>query len=288
MARSLRIEFPGALYHITHRGNEKKKIFMNSDDRELFLETLTAVIERFHWLCHSYVLMDNHYHLLIETPLGNLSRGMMQLNSVYTQNFNRRHNRIGHLFQGRFKSILVEKEAYLLELSRYITLNPVRARLVDSPEEWKWSSYSPMVGLNSCPEFLTTDWVLDQFSRNKEKAISSYKKFIQEGYGLEFPKEGLVANVILGTEDFINKVSHHLDGDSRKRIEEEIPRLQRQPLSPQLEEIFQKGMKEGKPRNELIYQVYYDHNYTMKEIGKYFGLHYGTISRIIKMQQKKQ
>jgi putative transposase len=284
MARPLRIEFPGALYHITHRGNERKNIFIDTDDREYFLEVLSLVIERFGWLCHTYVLMHNHYHLLIETPTGNLSRGMMQLNSIYSQRFNRRHNRIGHLMQGRFKSILVEKEAYLLELSRYIVLNPIRAGFVDSPAEWKWSSYGPMVDLAPCPGFLTTDWILSQFSNEKSRAIASYKEFVQAGFGVEFPTEGLVANVILGSELFIKRVSHHLDNETRKHIEE-IPRLQRQTLSPELDEIIQRGMLSGKSRDELIYLVYYDHNYTMKEIGEYFGLHYASVSRIIKQQQ---
>jgi len=245
------------------------------------------VIDRFDWLCHTYVLMHNHYHFLIETPAGNLSRGMMQLNSIYSQRFNRRHNRIGHLFQGRFKSILIEKESYLLELSRYIVLNPVRAGLVVFPEEWKWSSYASTVGLSPCPEFLSTDWILSQFGNSKSMAISSYKEFVQAGYGVEFPTEGLVANIILGSELFVKKVSHHLDDETRKDIEE-IPRLQRQTLSLELDEIIERGMREGKSRDELIYCVYYDHNYTMKEIGEYFGLHYATVSRLIKQQEKEQ
>ena len=132
MARPLRIEFPGAVYHITSRGNGRQDIFSDDDDRIDFLERLSATVEHFHWICHAYCLMTNHYHLLIETPDGNLSAGMRQLNGTYTQAFNRKHRQVGHLFQGRFKSILVEKESHLLTLSRYIVRNPVAARMVKS------------------------------------------------------------------------------------------------------------------------------------------------------------
>ncbi|MEJ2696952.1 MAG: transposase [Candidatus Sulfobium sp.] len=141
MARPLRIEYDGALYHVTSRGNERKRIFRDDEDRAAFLDTLLKVNERYNWMCHAYCLMNNHYHLIIETPDGNLSQGMRQLNGVYTQLFNRRHHRVGHLFQGRFKTILIEKEGYLLEVSRYVVLNPVRAKAVERPEHWKWSSY---------------------------------------------------------------------------------------------------------------------------------------------------
>jgi REP element-mobilizing transposase RayT len=143
MARPLRIEYPGAVYHITSRGNAYQDVFLDDADRERFLEVLKQTVDRFNWLCHAYCLMMNHYHLLIETVDPTLSRGMRQLNGVYTQAFNRRHERVGHLFQGRYKAILVEKETYLLELSRYIVLNPVRAKMVKKPEEWEWSWSSP-------------------------------------------------------------------------------------------------------------------------------------------------
>ena len=146
MARPLRIEYDGALYHITSRGNERKAIFRDDEDRIGFLEALQKVNERFNWICHAYCLMNNHYHLIVETPDGNLSKGMRQLNGVYTQYFNRKHHRVGHIFQGRYKSILMEKESYLLEVGRYVVLNPVRAKAVKKPEDWNWSSYRSTVG----------------------------------------------------------------------------------------------------------------------------------------------
>ena len=146
MDRPLRIEFPGAVYHITSRGNDRKEIFGDDLDRKAFLEILYRDCARYHWLCHAYCLMDNHYHLLIETPEGNLSLGMRQLNGVYTQWFNRVHGRVGHVFQGRFKGIVVQKDSHLIEAARYIVLNPIRAKLVKNPNQWIWSSYSATTG----------------------------------------------------------------------------------------------------------------------------------------------
>jgi REP element-mobilizing transposase RayT len=139
MARPLRIEYEGAVYHVTSRGNERKPVFKDDGDREVFLDTLHKVNKRYNFLCYAYCLMDNHYHLIIETPDGNLSKGMRQLNGVYTQAFNKRHHRVGYIFQGRYKSILIQKESHLLEVCRYVVLNPVRAKAVNSPEEWRWS-----------------------------------------------------------------------------------------------------------------------------------------------------
>jgi putative transposase len=133
MSRPLRIEYPGALYHLTSRGNARQDIFLDDTDRAVFLDVLASVIERHGWHLYAYCLMGNHYHLLAETPHSNLSRGMRWLNGVYTQRFNRRHERVGHILQGRFKAILAERESYLLELSRYTVLNPVRAGMTGAP-----------------------------------------------------------------------------------------------------------------------------------------------------------
>ncbi|MDO8369425.1 MAG: transposase [Candidatus Nitrotoga sp.] len=145
MSRPIRIEFSNALYHVTARGDRREDIFEDDEDRQMFLSTLAQVITQFNWICHAWCLMDNHYHLLIQTPDGNLSKGMRQLNGIYTQASNRCHQRVGHLFQGRFKAILVDSDAYLLELTRYVVLNPVRAGMVKKPADWKWSSYRASV-----------------------------------------------------------------------------------------------------------------------------------------------
>jgi putative transposase len=139
MARPLRIEYPGAMYHITSRGNARPPVFDDDRDRRAFLMILEDVVRRYHWLCHAFCLMDNH--LLVETVNGNVCLGMRHLNGVYTQAFNRRHHRVGHVFQGRFTSVLVEQASSLLELCRYVVLNPVRAGIVKHPGAYKWSSY---------------------------------------------------------------------------------------------------------------------------------------------------
>jgi len=151
MTRPLRIEYPGAVYHVTSRGNEKKAVFKDDKDRENFLNTLQHVNKRYNWLCHAYCLMDNHYHLLVETPEGNLSLGMRQLNGVFTQARNKRYNKTGHLFQGRFKGILIQKDSHLLEVCRYVVLNPLRAGITEGPEQWKWSSYRATAGKDASP-----------------------------------------------------------------------------------------------------------------------------------------
>ncbi|MFQ5597977.1 MAG: transposase [Nitrospiria bacterium] len=162
MSRPLRIEFPGALYHLTARGNARQNIFLD-DDRQRFIDLLGREIEQQRWKCYAYCLMDNHYHLLLETPEANLVQGMRRLNSVYTQSFNRSHGRIGQVLQGRYKSIVVERESYLLELCRYVVLNPIRAKKVKRIGDWPWSSYRATVGKAKAPTWLEIGWVLKQF-----------------------------------------------------------------------------------------------------------------------------
>ena len=279
MSRPLRVEYPGAVYHITSRGNERKNIYKSDADRNLFLNILSQTIKRFQWLCHGYVLMDNHYHLLIETPEPNLSRGMRQLNGVYTQDFNRVHRRVGHLFQGRFKAIVVEKDEYLLEVSRYIVLNPIKASMAASPEEWGWSSYRAMAGMVQPPDFLTVDWIRSQFGGNDKQACQAYMEFVQSGITAEYPMEALSGQVLLGNRRFIRSIAVHVKQMSG---EKEIPRNQRISAGDELEEIFQKGSRQGDPQDAIIFQAYAEGGYSMREIGDYLGLHYSSISLAIK------
>ena len=281
MARPLRIEFPGALYHVTSRGNARQRVFRDDEDRETFLATLAWVVERFGWRCHAYCLMDNHVHLLIETPLPNLSRGMRQLNGVYTQRFNRRHRKVGHLFQGRFKAILVEKEGYLLELARYIVLNPVRAKMVKTPERYPWSSYRAMVGLAPVPPALTTEWVLEQFASTRAIARRRYTKFVHDGIGVPGPWEEVKGQVFLGSEAFIERLTLQLEECSTR----EIPKRQRLVHRPPLRTLLA-GTDSKTARNIAMAQAYLKHGYTLSEISGAAGLHYATISRLIKAQEK--
>lgn len=175
MARPLRIQFCGALYHITARGDRREAIYEDDGDREMFLQTLANVIALHNWRCHAYCLMTNHYHLVIETPDANLSKGMRHLNGVFSQASNRRHRRVGHVFQGRFLGIIVDKDSYLLELARYVVLNPVRAKMVDHPGDWPWSSYAAMVGSTRAPDWLLTDALLTQFGTRRGEAHEGYR-----------------------------------------------------------------------------------------------------------------
>ncbi|MGA6827823.1 REP-associated tyrosine transposase [Nitrospira sp. NS4] len=281
MARPLRIEFPGALYHITSRGNARQRVFRDDEDRETFLATLAWVVERFGWRCHAYCLMENHVHLLIQTPQPNLSRGMRQLNGVYTHRFNRRHNKVGHLFQGRFKAILVEQEPYLLELARYIVLNPVRAKMVKSPERYAWSSYRPMVGLAPVPPALETEWVLAQFGSTKATARKRYAEFVQDGVGVPGPWDEVKGQVLLGSEAFIERLAQQL----QECASAEIPKRQRLVHRPSLKTLLA-GADSKTKRNAVMAQAYLKHGYTLTEIGRAIGLHYATVSRIIAAMEK--
>jgi putative transposase len=215
MSRPLRLEFAGALYHITSRGNARNLIYLQDDDFELFLQILAKVYERYNWVIHAYCLMSNHYHLLVETPDANLSRGMRQLNGVFTQSMNRKHHRVGHLFQGRYKAILVDKDAYLLELCRYIVLNPVRANMVSSPEEWPWSSWHCMLGNVESPVWMSTDPLLIQLAKNRQDAIQSYIDFVNLGVG-KTVWDTLQHQIFLGDETFVARhqaMQDWLEGD---------------------------------------------------------------------------
>ncbi len=280
MTRPLRVAFPGAVYHVTSRGNAKQAIFIDDEDRGLFLNVFSVVVERFHWLCHAYCLMENHYHLLIETPHANLSKGMRELNGVYTQGFNQRYRRVGHLFQGRYKAIIVEKDHHLLSLCRYVVLNPVGVGLVKRPERWRWSSYRATIGVVKKPTFLTIDWVLSQFGGKKRVAIEKYRGFVMEGVGKESPWETLRGQIFLGADEFINRLRGLL---GEREGEKEVPRVQRYVGRPLLRELFRgKKREERTIEDRAIYDAYVRYGYTMKEIGDHLGFHYATVSRAIK------
>ena len=209
MSRPLRVEYPGAVYHVTSRGNGRAVIFLSDADRRKFLDIMADTVQKYNWLCHAYCLLDNHYHLIIETPDPNLSLGMRQLNGVYTQAYNVAHHKVGHVFQGRYKAILVEKDSHLLELCRYVVLNPVRAGMVSEPRKWKWSSYaSTAYATGKSPEYLTTDWILGQFSEKRANARQRYRHFVADGtVKHDQPWRNLVEQIFLGSEKFVIPLS---------------------------------------------------------------------------------
>jgi len=237
MARPLRIEFEGAFYHITSRGNEKKAIFRGTEDFARFLAAISRAHERYGFLVHAYVLMTNHYHLLIETPRPSLTASLHDLNTAYTNYFNRKYNRVGHLFQGRYRCILVEKDAYLLELSRYLHLNPVRAGIVQRPEDYRWSSYLSYVIALPLPAWLRTDDVLGQLSARKPEARRRYRLFVKDGLkgAIQNPLEQVIAGLALGGTKFWEETREKIE---KFRQEGEIPTLKEASRRKNLEAIL--------------------------------------------------
>lgn len=275
MARPLRIEYPGAVYHITSRGNARQDIFLDDGDRAVFLEVFAQAGDRFNWLCHAYCLMGNHFHLLVETVDPTLARGMRHLNGVYTQAFNRRRARSGHLLQGRYKAILVEKDSHLLELARYVVLNPVRAQMVRSCKDWRWSSYRATAGQEPPAPFLTTEWVLSQFDESQSKAQRAYRRFVSAGRGVPV-WEGLRGQIYFGSDAFIEQ-----QVPEASRAFREIPREQRLANRPLLEDVFNSA-----PEEKAASIAYREHGYRLKEIADFLGVHYSTVSRRLKKQEE--
>ncbi len=273
MARPLRIEFPGAIYHITSRGNAQSDIYLETSDRQIFLSSLGEVCKRFNWHCYAYCLMTNHYHLVIETGDANLSKGMRQLNGVYTQSFNRQHHRVGHVFQGRYKAILVDKDSYLLEVVRYVLLNPVRAHMTKTAGQYPWSSYRRMIGKEESPEWLARDWLLSQFAMRLSTGQKRFIEYIKDGKGQSGLWDNLKNQIYLGDEQFVTRMQLHIKTDIDL---DEVPRLQRRNMAKSL------GYYDRKYSTRVaMKKAYATGEYTFKEIAAYFGIHYSTVSRVI-------
>jgi len=248
MSRPLRLEYPGALYHVTSRGNAQADIFLGDDDREIFVRLLRDEIGQQGWICYAWCLMDNHYHFLIETPEANLARGMQRLNGRYTQGFNRRHGRVGHVFQGRYKAILVEKEAHLLELCRYIVLNPVRAGMVKEISQWKWSSYQQISAMKKDEQWMATDALLKLFSAQADAALEQYQHFVADGVD-DRPWNDLRGQVFLGSEDFL---ARHETMLSEEKLDASIPLTQRHPARPTSIQVLQDVAREFSLKAEQV------------------------------------
>jgi REP element-mobilizing transposase RayT len=286
VARPLRIEYPGAFYHVTTRGNEQKEIFKNQRDREQFLSYLESATERYGAVIHAYCLMSNHYHLMLETPQGNLSQIMKHINSSYTTYYNVKRKRAGHLLQGRYKAILVEADAYATELSRYIHLNPVRAKIVETPEAYPWMSYRCYTE-GAAPSWLTTGFILGYFAKNAMAARENYRHFVHDLIKREYssPLQGAVASTILGGAEFVSEIQErHLRG---RKADRDLPALREFNDKPSLDvivqvvsEVFADNDRQAKKAG-----IYLCHRYSgakLREIGELFCLSESGVTRASK------
>ncbi len=285
MSRPLRIEFPGALYHVTARGNRCEAIYEDDGDRRLFLEVLGEVVKNFNWLCHAYCLMTDHYHLVVETSNGNLAKCMRQLNGVYTQKLNRRQGRCGHVFQGRYAAILVDADAYLFDLARYVVLNSVRAGMVGDPGKWKWSSYRATTGRVRPPPWLAVNALLEHFAPDRTAAVRRYRRFVAQGMDAESVWSGLNRQVFLGDDAFVARMQSFLRGgspDTSIPPDPSIPRAQQRPPAPPLEDIASRYPN----RDAAIAAAHATGAYSYQRIAEAFGLHFTTVGRIVRVARK--
>lgn len=293
MGRALRIEYKGAFYHITSRGNQAKAIFLTDQDRHRFIKNLQEAIIKFSVRIHGYVLMTNHYHLLLETPFANLCKCMHFINLAYTNYFNKRHDRIGHVLQGRYKSILIDKDNYLLAVSRYIHLNPVRAGLVKSPQDYTWSSYNHFLKPGNSWVWKTD--ILENFSPDRREAISEYRRFVEQRLDekVSNPFREVKAGTILGEENFVEKALSKL---GQQTVSKEISAYHKLSKKPQKEKIIEtvaryfrvnveKVLEKSKgnmPRKIAVYLAYKCCDCTLQETGDVFGgITYGACGKII-------
>lgn len=284
MARPLRIEYSGAFYHVTSRGNERKAIFKSRRDREQFLSYLESAVVRYGAVVHIWCLMDNHYHLLLETPSGNLSQIMRHLNGAYTTYVNVTRKRAGHLFQGRYKAILVEAEAYALTLSRYIHLNPVRAGMVAKPEDYQWSSYRSYIGDSLTPVWLTTEFILGYLGRQASRAKQRYRRFVEDLLGRDYdsPLRDTVASTVLGREEFVSDVvERRLGKTGRTRS---LPAMRALARRPSMEAIIMAiqsklGDRAAWMRALSLYGCQRYSGATLKDIGARFGISDAAVSQ---------
>jgi REP element-mobilizing transposase RayT len=275
MARPLRIEFPGAIYHVIARGNARATIFSDDHDRRLFLSELVKTAERLDWWLWAYCLMGNHYHLVLETVQPTLARGMRDVNGNYSQAFNRRHDRVGHVFQGRYRSIVLDKEGYLPQVIRYVLMNPVRAGLVDRPDDWYWSSFLPTTGTADVPPRLAVSRVLALFDPDTERAPRTFAgMFSADAPSIDWPTP--VRNrAAIGSAEFVDQLGVRVPSPSP-----EVARVERTWKS------LSSFENDAPTRDDAIRAAYACGAYTLQAIGDHFGLHYTTVSQIVHGRRK--
>ena len=292
MTRPLRITYPGAFYHVTSRGNERKAVFKSKRDREKFLEYLESATQRYDALIHAYCMMDTHYHLLLETPSGNLPQIMRHINGAYTTYFNVKRDRSGHLFQGRYKAILVDIDEYAKELSRYIHLNPVRAKIVETAEQYDWSSYKFYIGKQKPAKWLYRDFILGYFGKKVSNAQKGYQKFVNTFAHQQYdsPLDEVVSSTLLGSADFVAFIKDNFL--SAKKPDKELPALKELIKKASIQDIFEEV--------ELVFtkdkvlarnvKMYLCQRYTgkkLKEIGLHFGIGESGVSQVCRRVAQK-
>lgn len=285
MTRPLRVQFPGAWYHVTSRGNEGKPVFKSSADRKKFLSYLQSAHDRYGAIIHVYCLMTNHYHILLETPRSNLSQILHHINGAYTNYYNTKRRRSGHLFQGRYKAIVVEADAYCQELSRYMHLNPVRAGITEKPSGYRWSSYSCYVGLSKRPDWLTVDSVLGYFDNDKSTAQRRYRGFVENAIGgkTKSPLKDLYASTFLGSEEFVNWAKENWIGLKNADIRNMpvLKELKERPLLKEIEQAVHFVVSREAPffKKLCLYASQEYGGYGLKEIGAYYKMRGSAVSQ---------
>ena len=280
MSRPLRIEFIDALYHVTSRGNRSEHIFADDSDRCALLAVFDRAFERFHATAFAYCLMGNHYHIVVQTHQPNLSRLMRHINGVYTQTYNRRHSKIGHVFQGRFNAILVQRDAYFLEVCRYVDLNPVRAGIVKQPVDWPWSSYSAHTGRVISPRWLDSAALYRQLvpHLSEHAGARSYARFVAQGQGVKLWEDGLAGQIYLGDATFVRA----MQARATTPDEAEIPLAHRQSRSQSVQHYLA-----GRNRDAAIARAYLEGGYPQSAIARATGLSLSRISRIVSAFEAK-
>jgi REP element-mobilizing transposase RayT len=273
MARALRTDFTGAVHHVTSRGNERRPIFFDDCDREAFLEFLGRAVRRFGWSLTAFVLMTNHFHLVVQTPEGNLSRGMQWFNTVYAVWFNRRQERSGHLYGGRFKAFVIEKESYFLEVLRYVVLNPVRAHMVERPEDYRWSSHRATAGIDPVPEWLDVKAALDAFAPDAGLAVPCYRDFVAQKIGSEERLWSKVINgIFLGTAAWARSMRKKVESKPRST---DHPKAQRAIGRPRMHAVIEAVGKTGGESEAAIRAT---RGGSLRRLAAWIGWHEGLVT----------
>ncbi|WP_457443529.1 transposase [Roseateles sp. P5_E4] len=287
MSRPLRIEFPGALYHVTARGDRREDIFADDTDRARLMAVVAQGLGRFDAQLLSYCLMSNHYHFVVHTQVANLSLLMRHINGVYSQAFNRRHGKVGHLFQGRFKAILVDREAYLLEVCRYVELNPVRAGMVAGPADWPWSSYRAHVGQAASSAWLDTPglhgYLLGQDPASPadvKRAQRLYAELVVAGQGVPLWDEGLNRQIYLGDDEFVQRMLDAAAPSARRSPE--VPKPQRH-----VPRTLEQWLKQCASREEALRRAHTESGLSMTALAAKLGVSVARVSQLIARAERQ-